>query len=183
MDELTPAAANGAAPPTDLDVPAVAPPDRGDQATSGEGGAAPSATPYQRRRQREAERKRTAAERRAKREAKAATKGTEAAKAAEPAQAADDDRDDAQRAHETGGAWRLVLRLVSLVMWPFGYRLEPLTDKECAEDVRLLVPLARRHLWLDLCVRYAALPYLLVERIVAKTRRRDTETDAKEPPK
>lgn len=88
--------------------------------------------------------------------------------AAEPAE----ELDDAQRARETGGAWKLALRIVSLLLWPFGYRLESLTDKEVDEDVALLVPLTVRHRWLEVIVRYAALPYLLVERVVTKVRPR-----------
>jgi len=41
--------------------------------------------------------------------------------------------------------------------------------------VALLAPLARRHKWLDVLVRYAALPYLLAERVLAKAKRRESK--------
>ncbi len=128
---------------------------------------------YQRRRERERERERKKEAARAKRADREVAKAKE--EAATPAAPLDDDRDDAQRARETGGAWRLTLRLVGWCLWPFGYRLEPLTDKQVAEDTALLAPLARRHRWLDLLIRYAALPYLLVERIVTQLRRREKD--------
>jgi hypothetical protein len=133
--------------------------------------------PGQRRRKRNLERARAAEKRRADRAAK---KGTKPAAAAEPKPAADDDqvddddRDDEQRAREVGGFWRLTIRLVSLLLYPFGWRLDALTEKECNEDVLLLAPLAKRHRWLDILVRYAALPYLLVERVISKARRRES---------
>lgn len=168
----TPAPASGTASPgPQTEAAAAAAP------TPATGGVAPDAakTPYQRRKEREAERTRKAAERRAAREAKK-TKPAAAADDADDDQADDDEgRDDAQRARETGGFWRLTLRVVSLLLMPFGYRLDPLTDKECAEDVALLAPLARRHRWLDVLVRYAALPYLLAERIAGKVKKRDAD--------
>jgi hypothetical protein len=125
------------------------------------------------RKEREAAKKKKAADARARREA---TKAGKPRPAAEPEGAAEptlDEWDEKQRTLETGGAWRLALRIVSLVLWPFGWRLDTLTEAECAEDVRLLAPLASRHRWLELAIRYAALPYLLAERIATKAKRRE----------
>lgn len=176
---------SGAASPELGDgTPAVAPPSSTDgpeasPSSPANGDAAPL-TPYQKRKQREKERKEEAAARRAKRDAAKAAK-TKAAPAAEAAadQDDEDERDEAQRARETGGFWKLTLRVVSLCLYPFGYRLDPLDKGEVAEDVALLLPLTRRHKWLDVLVRYAALPYLLAERIAGKVRRRDEDQKPK----
>jgi hypothetical protein len=176
---------NGAAPaePTQ-DAPAVAQPSSADGVasaqTSANAGAAPTTTetPYQRRKRVERERAAEAEKRKADRAAKRAAKGAAPAQAAKPTEQTDDEWDEDQRRRETGGFWRLTLRLVSLALWPFGYRLDALTDKECAEDVALLAPLAGRHKWLELLIRYAALPYLLAERIATKFRKREPEKPA-----
>jgi hypothetical protein len=189
-------AVNGAAPLEPTQAAAAAPPSSaGEPTTRAPGGAAPltadelralpesQRTPQQKRRLSMLERKAKADAARAKRLAKKS-----APAAAAPAAKDDDDeldedeRDDAQRERETGGFWRLTLRVMSLLLWPFGWRLEPLSDKECAEDVALLAPLARRHAWLDVLVRYAALPYLLVERVVSKAKRREPEKPPASPP-
>lgn len=180
--ELVPdtAAPVSGAQPTDPTPGAQAAP--GGDAPGASGGAAPL-TPYQRRKEKERRSAAEAAARKAKREAaKAGKAGGKSEPAQKSTDAADDDRDDAQRERETGGAWRLTLRIVGLLAYPFGYRLDPLTDKEVGEDVKLLAPLARRHLWLDVAIRYAALPYLLVERVVTKLKKREPEK-AKEPTK
>jgi hypothetical protein len=170
--DLDTAAPQGAASP-DVNAAQAAPPDGG-ASTVTEGGAAPL-TPYQRRKAKQDELKKLAAERRAKREAKKAEKGGAKAPAAPADEVDDEDRDDDQRKRETSGAWRLTLRVVSLVLWPFGYRLDPLTDKEAAEDAGLLLPLVRKHRWLDALVAYAALPYLLAERVALKLKKREAE--------
>jgi hypothetical protein len=138
-------------------------------------GAAPvQLSGYKLRKAREVEKQREADARKAKREAAKAGKSKPAAEsrsaAAEPTV---DEWDEKERAREVGGFWRLVLRIVSLCAWPFGYTLDQLTDKECGEDVALLAPLAGRHRWLELTIRYAALPYLLAERIATKAQRRE----------
>ena len=138
-------------------------------------GAAPvQLSGYKLRKAREAEKQREADARKAKREAAKSGKSKPAAEskgdAAEPTV---DEWDEKQRALETGGAWRLALRIVSLCLWPFGWRLDALTTEECAADVALLAPLAGRHRWLELTIRYAALPYLLAERIATKAQRRE----------
>jgi len=128
-------------------------------------------TGYKLKKAREAARKEKAAAARARREAaKSKPDAGEAPAAAEPTL---DEWDEKQRALETGGAWRLALRIVSLCLWPFGWRLDALTKEECAADVALLAPLAGRHRWLELTIRYAALPYLLAERIATKAKRRE----------
>lgn len=181
MTDLDVSGAAGTAPPTE-------PPTLPQGTASGEGAATRAApltldelraipegdrTPAQRRRFKTLDKLDKA---RRRKEARDAKKGgaPAAAPAAQAAQADEDDeeRDDAQRERETGGAWRLTLRIVGLLLYPFGYSLDALTDKECAEDVKLLAPLARRHRWLDLAIRYAALPYLLVERIAGKAKKR-----------
>lgn len=132
------------------------------------GGVPAQLTPYQKRKARQEQREREAAEKKAAREAKKAGKAPTSSS------------DEKQRARETGGFWRLTLRIVGLLMWPFGWRLEQLTAAECAEDVALLAPLASRHRWLEVLIRYAALPYLLVERMATKAKKREP---AKTPPK
>lgn len=180
---MTPETVNGAAPAAEQPPPSA---EASEPTAKPTGGAAPLSleelraipegerTARQKRRLSLLEKAAAAEARRAKRAAKAAAAAPAPAKE-KPDADEDDDRDDAQRARETGGAWRLTLRIVSLILWPFGWRLEPLTDKECAEDVQLLAPLARRHRWLDMLIRYAALPYLLVERVVSKAKRREAE--------
>lgn len=172
----------GAAPAAE---PAPAPAEASQSSPAPSDGAAPAQlTPYQKRKERERELAKVAADRKAKREAAKPGKGGKAKAGAEPAQPAEEtteEWDEAQRAREAGGFWRLTLRIVSLCMWPFGYRLDPLTDKECAEDVALLAPLASRHKWLEVMVRYAALPYLLVERVATKTKKREPPKDAPKP--
>lgn len=190
---MDPSAVNGAAPsePTSQAASAVAPPSSPDGSESApspaSGGAAPltveelraiperERTPRQKRRLALLEKQAKAEAARARREAKkaAAAPAAPAPAASTPAPVVEDERDDSQRARETGGFWRLTLRVVSLLLWPFGYRLEALTAKEVDEDVQLLAPLTKRHRWLDVLVRYAALPYLLAERIAGKVKKRE----------
>jgi hypothetical protein len=198
--DATTAPVNGAAPHAPQPEPAaVARPPGADGTVRGSTSTAKGAAPLtldelraipeaqrtraQKRRLTTLDNERRLAERRAARAAKKA----EPAPTAAGAEQSDEDRDDEQRKHETGGFWRLTLRVVGLVLWPFGYKLDDLTEKECAQDVALLLPLVKRHRWLDVLIRYAAVPYLLVERVVLKVRRREEEkpatTDAKPPPR
>lgn len=182
-ESMPPAQTPPAPPPSSGDAPAASP-------SKPTGGAAPltleqlqaipeaQRTPYQKRKLRELEIKRAADERRQKREAKK-VKAAPAAAAPAAAELDEDARDDKARAREAAMFWRFVFRLVNLIVWPFGFRVEKLAPAEAAEDAEYLVPLARKYRWFDVAIRWAALPFVLLERLTAHLKKRDTQPGGK----
>ncbi len=142
--------------------------------------SAPS-TAYQRRKQREAARLAAAEKRRAAREARKAGKPAAEAKPDAPADLEEPDRDDKQRRREAAMFWRFVGRVASMLAWPFGYTFERITAAEAQEDAEYLVPLAVRYRWFDVAIRWAAIPFVLVERLSSKLKAREPAKDGQKP--
>jgi hypothetical protein len=175
-DELV----NGAAPAAEpAELPPASPLSSSEAAPAqppASAGAAPL-TPYQKRKAKETAAAAAAAERKRKRLEKAAKKpaapaATAPGKKTDP-EDEDDERDDAARAREAALFWRFVFRVVNLCAWPFGYRVDKLEKDEASEDAAYLVPLARRYAWFDATIRWAALPFVLAERIASHVKKRD----------
>jgi hypothetical protein len=94
-------------------------------------------------------------------------------KSAAPASVPDPKRTDTDRKRDLAVFLSVVWRILQGAAWLVGYKLDPLTEREAAEDAPAWLPITLRYPAFDRAVTWVAAPFRLMERIASKIHTRE----------